>query len=76
MYFGLFKKKKLYRVNGVMGIISCKATEMVIYLRKTNTKPQNLQKGEGFDSVKIQQQVSLSSESQADHQSPEATTTT
>lgn len=40
MYFGLFKKKKLYRVNGVMGIISCKATEMVIYLRKTNTKPQ------------------------------------
>jgi len=46
------------------------------YQGKTNTKPQNLQKGEGFDSVKIQQQVSLSSESQADHQSPEATTTT
>lgn len=40
VYFKKEKKKLLYRVDGVMGIISCKATEMVIYLRKTNTKPQ------------------------------------
>ena len=40
MYF-YFKNKKLYRVEGMMGIISCKGGEIVNFLGKQTQTPNH-----------------------------------